>query len=181
VDVSLGGAAFRFATTHLEVSQPVQGAQMNELISSVGGTTLPLVMAGDFNANADNSLDPTFATYQAAIDAGFADAWRTARGADPGYTCCQAQNLLNATSSLDQRVDLVLSQGGVGVDDIHLIGDSESDRTPSGLWPRPRRCRRHPGNPDRERSRSGTIDLGDDAPRPRRLKRRWSFADERDA
>jgi PEP-CTERM motif len=29
----------------------------------------------------------------------------------------------------------VLSQGGVGVDDIHLIGDSESDRTPSGLWP----------------------------------------------
>ena len=135
VDVSLGGAAFRFATTHLEVSQPVQGAQMNELISSVGGTTLPLVMAGDFNANADNSLDPTFATYQAAIDAGFADAWRTAHGADPGYTCCQAQNLLNATSSLDQRIDLVLSQGGVGVDDIHLIGDSESDRTPSGLWP----------------------------------------------
>ena len=59
----------------------------------------------------------------------------TAHGADPGYTCCQAQNLLNTTSSLDQRIDLVLSRGGVGVDDIHLIGDSESDRTPSGLWP----------------------------------------------
>jgi endonuclease/exonuclease/phosphatase family metal-dependent hydrolase len=135
VDVSLGGAEFRFATTHLEVSQPVQEAQMNELISGVGGTALPLVMAGDFNANADDSSDPTFATYQAAVDAGFADAWRTAHGADPGYTCCQAQDLLNATSSLDQRIDLVLSRGGVGVDDINLIGDSEIDRTPSGLWP----------------------------------------------
>jgi endonuclease/exonuclease/phosphatase family metal-dependent hydrolase len=136
VDVSLGGATFRFATTHLATVQPVQLQQMNEVISSTSGATLPLIVVGDFNANADDPGDPTFATYQAAIDAGFVDAWSEAHGGDPGYTCCQAQNLLNATSSLNQRIDLVLLRGGVGVDDVDLIGDGDGDRTtPSGLWP----------------------------------------------
>ena len=131
VDVSVGGAEFRFVTTHLNTLQPTQLAQMDELILSQSGTTLPLVMAGDFNANADDSGDPTFATYEAALNAGFVDAWN----GDPGFTCCQAQDLLNVTSSLDQRIDLMLLRGGIGVDDIHLIGASASDRTLSGLWP----------------------------------------------
>ncbi len=135
VDVSMGDEKFRFATTHLEVSQPVQEEQMQELISSVGGTTLPLIMAGDFNANADDSTDPTHATYEDAINAGFVDAWSAAHGNDAGYTCCQAQDLLNDPSSLNQRIDLVLLRGGIGVDGIQLIGDSTGDRTSSGLWP----------------------------------------------
>jgi endonuclease/exonuclease/phosphatase family metal-dependent hydrolase len=136
VDISVGGATFRFATTHLDTAPPIQLQQINELISATSGVTLPLVVVGDFNANADDPNDPTFPTYQAAIDAGFVDAWSAAHGADTGYTCCQAQNLLNATSSLDQRIDLTLLRGDVGVDDVHLIGDSDLDRTtPSGLWP----------------------------------------------
>jgi endonuclease/exonuclease/phosphatase family metal-dependent hydrolase len=136
VDVSMGGATFRFATTHLDTSQSVQLQQMQELISNTSAATLPLIVVGDFNANADDPGDPTFATYQAAIDAGFVDAWSEAHGGDPGYTCCQAQNLLNATSSLNQRIDLALLRGGVSVDDVNLIGDSDGDRTtPSGLWP----------------------------------------------
>lgn len=136
VDVTVGGATFRFATTHLDTSQPTQLEQMNELISSTSGATVPLIVAGDFNANASDPGDPTFATYQAAIDAGFVDAWSAAHPGDPGFTCCQAQNLLNTTSSLDQRIDLALLRGGIGVDDVHLVGDSDSDRTtPSGLWP----------------------------------------------
>jgi endonuclease/exonuclease/phosphatase family metal-dependent hydrolase len=136
VDVSMGGATLRFATTHLDTAQSIQSQQMKELISSLSGATLPLIVAGDFNANADDPKDPTFATYQAAIDAGFVDAWSEANGGDPGYTCCQAANLLNPTSSLNQRIDLALLRGGVGVDDVRLIGDSDGDRiTPSGLWP----------------------------------------------
>ena len=42
VDVSVGGAEFRFVTTHLNTFQPAQLAQMDELISSQSGTTLPL-------------------------------------------------------------------------------------------------------------------------------------------
>jgi endonuclease/exonuclease/phosphatase family metal-dependent hydrolase len=133
VDVSVDGAEFRFVTTHLNTFQPTQLAQMDELISSQSATTLPLVMAGDFNANADDVGDPTFATYEAALNAGFVDAWNRLHDGDPGFTCCQGQDLLNVTSSLDQRIDLMLLRGGIGVDDIHLIGASDSDRTLSSL------------------------------------------------
>jgi endonuclease/exonuclease/phosphatase family metal-dependent hydrolase len=137
VDVSLGGATFRFATTHLATVQPVQLQQMNEVISSTSGATLPLIVVGDFNANAADLTDPTFATYQAAIDAGFVDAWSAAHPGDPGFTCCQAENLLNTPSSLNQRIDLALFRGGISVDDVKLIGDNiDSDlTTPSNLWP----------------------------------------------
>jgi endonuclease/exonuclease/phosphatase family metal-dependent hydrolase len=135
VDLSIHGAAFQFVTTHLNTLQPAQGLQMQELIAAEGGAKLPLVVAGDFNANADDPSDPTYSTYQAAIDAGFADAWTAANGSDPGYTCCQNQNLMNFPSELNTRVDLVLLQGAIGVDGVQLIGDSPDDRTPSGLWP----------------------------------------------
>jgi endonuclease/exonuclease/phosphatase family metal-dependent hydrolase len=123
-------------TTHLNTVPSVQLAQMQELISAESGV-LPIVMAGDFNANADDPLDPTYATYLAALNAGFADAWTAAHGGggDPGYTCCQDQDLLNFPSALDQRVDLELLRGAIGVDGADLRGDNAADRTPSGLWP----------------------------------------------
>jgi endonuclease/exonuclease/phosphatase family metal-dependent hydrolase len=135
IDVSLGSVAFRFATTHLATSEPTQLAQMKELLLNFGATTLPVVMAGDFNARADAPQDPTFQTYQAAISAGFVDAWSKTHPFDPGSTCCQAPDLLNARSTLNQRIDLVLFRGAVSIVDIHLIGAKGGDRTPSGLWP----------------------------------------------
>ncbi len=121
-------------TTHLNTVPSVQLAQMQELISAESGV-LPIVMGGDFNANADDPLDPTYATYQAAINAGFADAWTAAHSGDPGYTCCQDQDLLNFPSALDQRVDLELLRGAIGVDGADLLADNAGDRTPFGLWP----------------------------------------------
>jgi endonuclease/exonuclease/phosphatase family metal-dependent hydrolase len=94
-----------------------------------------VIMAGDFNIVADSSLDPSFPGYQAIINAGFTDAWRSKRAPDPGFTAHQAENLLNPTSQLDRRIDLVLFRGGFGVADISLIGNQPSDRTASGLWP----------------------------------------------
>jgi exonuclease III len=92
-------------------------------------------MAGDFNIAADTSLDPSFAAYQAMINAGFTDAWRRKRAPDPGFTCCQAENLLNPTSLLNHRIDLILFRGAFSVTDIRLIGNQPADRTGSGLWP----------------------------------------------
>ncbi len=135
MDVSLGGSTFRFVTTHLETSQPAQLAQMQELLARVAGSSLPVVIAGDFNANADDPSDPTFTTYQAALDAGFTDDWVAVHGNDPGFTCCQDQDLENPVSLLDTRIDLFLSNGGVGADAGDLIGNTDADRTPSGLWP----------------------------------------------
>jgi endonuclease/exonuclease/phosphatase family metal-dependent hydrolase len=136
VDVNIRGQRFRFVTTHLESNvPPIRVAQARELLLTAANTTLPVVMVGDFNIAVDTSFDPSFPAYQAMINAGFTDAWRSKRALDPGFTCCQAENLLNPTSLLNRRIDLVLFRGAFGVSDISLIGNQPADRTGSGLWP----------------------------------------------
>jgi len=135
VDVRLQGRDFRLITTHLWAEQPFNLSQGKEAVqNAVNSTALPVVFVGDFNAVPNVSTDPTFATYQALIGAGLVDAWQQAHGLDPGLTCCQNPNLMNVTSNYDRRVDLVLLRGGIGVRDIHLVGNDPSDRT-QGLWP----------------------------------------------
>ena len=70
--------------------------------------------------------------YQALINGGLTDAWKLAT---PGFTCCQDFNLLNSDSNLSFRIDLVLYRGDFSVGDIVLVGDTQADKTPSGLWP----------------------------------------------
>ncbi len=136
IDVNVRGSKFRFVTTHLDsVSPAIRIAQAGELLRTAANTSLPVIMAGDFNIGAHTSLDPSFPAYQAMINAGFTDAWQSKRAPDPGFTCCQAENLLNPTSLLNERIDLVLFRGGFGVADISLIGNQQADRTTSGLWP----------------------------------------------
>jgi hypothetical protein len=140
VDVTVRGKTVRFLTTHLEpFYPPVQVAQANELLAGPGDTYLPLVFAGDFNSNAD-AFDTS--TYGNLIAAGFVDAWSQIDPLDPGYTCCEAANLLNADPSLDMRIDLVLMRDGVGMrqrsivaDAAEVVGGESTDKTPSGLWP----------------------------------------------
>jgi len=136
IDVKMRGHRFRFVTTHLDSIVPaIRVAQAKELLLTAANTSLPVVMAGDFNIATDTSLDPSFPAYQAIINAGFTDAWQSKRAPDPGFTAHQAENLLNPTSLLNHRIDLVLFRGGFGVADISLIGDQPADRTSSGLWP----------------------------------------------
>src|SRR5262249_21173789 len=112
IDVKMRGRSFRFVTTHLDSSVPaIRVAQANELLRTAANTSLPVIMVGDFNIAADTSLDPSFAGYQAMINAGFTDAWRSKRAPDPGFTAHQAENLLNPTSLLNHRIDLVLFRG----------------------------------------------------------------------
>ena len=136
IDVKTGGMKFRFVTTHLDsLSPPIRLAQTRELLLTAAKTSLPVVFAGDFNIAADTSLDPSFPAYQAMINAGFIDAWPSKRAPDPGFTCCQAENLLNPASLLNHRIDLILVRGPFDVADISLIGNQPADRTRSGLWP----------------------------------------------
>lgn len=135
VDVEKNGRKFRFAVTHLEQPDPAQTPQAHDMINGAGNTTLPVVFVGDFNVRADDSGDPTYAVYQQFIDTGFVDAWALKRPGDPGYTFGQDPDLLNPVSLLSERIDLVLFRGAFQVADIHLVGDDEDDRTPSGLWP----------------------------------------------
>jgi len=136
IDVKMRGHRFRFVTTHLDSVVPaIRVAQARELLLSAADTSLPVIIASDSNIDADSSLDPSFPGYQAIINAGFTDAWLSKRAPDPGFTAHQAENLLNPTSLLNHRIDLVLFRGGFGVADISLIGNQPADRTSSGLWP----------------------------------------------
>jgi len=81
IDVNLHGQSLRFVVSHLEnfVAQSpgtllIQEAQASELALGPAGTTLPVVIAVDANADALGG-DPTIATYQLVRGFGFGEAW----------------------------------------------------------------------------------------------------------
>jgi len=140
VDATRSGHSFRFATTHLDpISGEAQQLQANEFLAGPGSTALPIVWVGDFNSDAEGTLTTgvpsATATYGSIIASGYADAWAARHPSSPGFTCCQATNLLNPTSTLTERVDLVLTRGPFHVGKASLVGEEASDRLPSGLWP----------------------------------------------
>ena len=140
VDATLNGRSFRFATTHLDpISGDAQQAQAAEFLAGPGATTVPIVWVGDFNSDADatvlTGVPSATATYGSIIAAGFSDAWKAKHPADPGFTCCQATDLLNPTSTLTERDDLVLTRGPFHVGRASSVGDETTDRLASGLWP----------------------------------------------
>jgi endonuclease/exonuclease/phosphatase family metal-dependent hydrolase len=135
VDVKVRGKSFRFISTHLDftclaVTDAIQLAQAAELLNGPAATTLPVVLAGDFNSAADGSG----ATYIFLTSSGFTDA-AVAGGIAAVPTCCQDADLLNPVSLQDTRIDLVLFRGGFGVVDADVVGNDPTDRTSTGLWP----------------------------------------------
>jgi len=133
VDVTFDkGEKARIVSTHLEPLSPIiQGLQADELLNGPGKTHLPVVFIGDFNSNADGTGTQTYTKLK---NEGFIDAW-TIKGKGIGFTCCQADDLLNQDSSLTKRTDLVMFRGDFKVKNIGLVGNSQNDRTISGLWP----------------------------------------------
>ncbi len=133
VDAKVRGKTFRFVTTHLEDNADlVQVSQASELVEGPGNTDLPVVLVGDFNSNAAATGGGQTPTYGNLINAGLVDAWSLA-GAGNGFTCCQAEDLLNFPSALDMRIDLILFRGGFQPLSADVFGDEH--RTPAGLWP----------------------------------------------
>jgi endonuclease/exonuclease/phosphatase family metal-dependent hydrolase len=133
VDAIVRGRPLRFVSVHLIPNPSTILVHTNELLQlAANSTTLPLVFGGDFNTTADDPSNPSYVIYQTLINAGLTDAWNPER---PGPTCCQDPNLLNARSKLEHRIDLILLRGAFALEDINLIGNKPSDRTPSGLWP----------------------------------------------
>ena len=110
----------------------VQVAQANELLAGPAGTPLPLVFVGDYNSPADGTGS---ATYDNLIAAGFQDAWSEVHPGELGYTSTQNADLMNPTSLLSERIDLVLHRGGLSAISAELVGENPADRTTSGLWP----------------------------------------------
>lgn len=141
VDVTLHQQSFRFIVTHLENFIPqvpatalIQQAQAAELILGPANTLMPVIIAGDFNADAANPADPTFATYLEMIDAGFGDAWAETHPNDPGFTWGQTPGDRNPISTLTQRIDFIFFVGEVRALNSRIAGAEPHDRI-QGLWP----------------------------------------------
>jgi endonuclease/exonuclease/phosphatase family metal-dependent hydrolase len=138
VDVAWRGRQFRFVTTHFGVQAGLSVPQALELVQTGVNTTLPVVLVCDCNINPDNPADPIFQGYPGYLflkNAGFVDAFRTAHPTDPGFTFGQAENLLNVTSTMSHRIDLVQFRGPFTIEDVRVVGASPADRLRLGLWP----------------------------------------------
>jgi endonuclease/exonuclease/phosphatase family metal-dependent hydrolase len=132
VDVRVRGKSVRIVNTHLEEEffDLIQFLQADELLAGPFRTNLPVIVLGDFNASESST------TYKNILKAGFKDSWPLVHPGDPGFSCCQDEDLLNRTSQLKERIDLVLFRGGqINVYDIKLVGVNSSNRIPSGQWP----------------------------------------------
>ncbi len=131
VDMKVRGKSVHVVNTHLEDSVPlIQSAQADELLAGPLRSSRPVIAIGDFN------VSPNSATYGSLIKAGFHDAWTLANPSDPGFSCCQAEDLLNPASQLSERIDLILFHSSrISVNDMVLVGANPSDRLPSGQWP----------------------------------------------
>ncbi len=145
VDATVRGRTYRFVNTHLEVQREgenFQALQAEELIGELSGETLPIILVGDFNSSPE---DPDSQPYGLFTDAGYVDVWerRLFGRSKSVFTCCQASDLLNEDSMLDERVDLIFVRNDMGFLPFTIVGpvfafvvgDETEDKTPSGLWP----------------------------------------------
>ena len=168
VDVDINGRSYRFANTHLEVDgnpfangfQFAQAYELTQILNSMAGTFGDeiVVVVGDLNSGPDDGplvdcmLPPAFDTpglcptsYAVMAGNAYIDSWTVRNGApDLGYTCCQADLLMNDVSWLDRRIDhvwvrppLAGPQGPNFLRGVHaeVVGDRQDDRTIDGLWP----------------------------------------------
>jgi endonuclease/exonuclease/phosphatase family metal-dependent hydrolase len=137
IDATFNDRRFRLVETHIEsFKAETQLAQARELLAGPANTDLPIVMLGDFNSNADQGQDvpDCTPTYPELIAAGLEDVWAAVNPGDPGHTGVQAADLRNEASSLDRRIDLILTRGGFKPTSAELVGATTDSRTASGLW-----------------------------------------------
>ena len=138
IDAKLNRKPFRFVDTHLETeaAPAVQEAQAAEFLAGPGkGGTI--VATGDFNSASDGSTTTSYA--QLTAPGKFRDAWDEAQ-LGPGSSCCQESNtpplapgaLNNPVSTLETRIDLILSRGAARSDgdEAELVGDTPFQATP---------------------------------------------------
>ena len=132
VDLNVRGKSVRIVNAHLEEEylDLIQSFQGDELLADPLQTSLPVIALGDFNA------DEKSFNYKNFLKAGFKDVWALAHPGEPGFSCCQDEDLLNPMPELKERIDFILYRGsGINVNDVKLVGAHPSDRIPSGQWP----------------------------------------------
>jgi len=127
-DVKIRGARFKFVNTHLETPIPgenfeatayLQLLQAMELVGGLNETELPVILAGDFNSDAEAAGIGPDQTLSAAFISGmgYTDAWHAIYPDEHGFTWpLFLEDQLNpppfiAPSTPVERIDLIFSRG----------------------------------------------------------------------
>lgn len=135
IEARYRGERFRFANTHLEVAgfPQVQEAQAREFLAGPAASHDAVIAVGDFNSAADGRTTDSYAILTRC----FKDAW-SANPGDPGFTSGQNGTLSNATSQLDERIDLILTRSSwrtrLRTLEAHVVGDTPFQQT-APRWP----------------------------------------------
>ena len=115
-DIKAGSDTFRLFNTHLESTYPfdptglLQVTQANELIAALNATTLPVVLCGDFNSNAEAGPEQT-ASVGLILGAGFADVWRLFDGPGTGFTWpLYFEDIASGPAVPNERIDLIFTR-----------------------------------------------------------------------
>jgi endonuclease/exonuclease/phosphatase family metal-dependent hydrolase len=134
VDANIQEKRVRFFNTHLEspisVDDPTQEIQGQELIEILGESSVPVILAGDFNSDASGlgigPLDQT-STAGDIVTAGYADAWLTMNNPAEGLTWPLFGEDIYSKTPLQpfERIDLIFVGDYLEVLDISLAGDKE--------------------------------------------------------
>jgi len=127
-DVTRCGKTLRFVTAHLESFEEQLGlpfpvfrfAQAFELLQGPAATNMPVVVAGDFNADAENPMDPT---YQLLRSGGLADSWDGTSSIGPGFTWPLFLENPFVRTEPNQRLDLILTRGAIDATNATLVGE----------------------------------------------------------
>ena len=117
-DVNVSGRKFRYFNTHLESTYPgipqatdVQLAQAGELLAAMAAAPGAVILAGDFNSNAEFGPERT-GSAQKIVAAGYADAWCALHAGDPGYSWpLFTDDATVPAAVVNERIDLVFTKG----------------------------------------------------------------------
>ncbi|HSG97964.1 MAG TPA: hypothetical protein VLA11_08220, partial [Woeseiaceae bacterium] len=159
VDAHVNGADYRFVNTHLEVKQPsdaiesafLQPAEASELWAAllhpgVFDPSKRLIVTGDFNSSpvdvspigvvtAYQQLSTGSTIFGTPLPFAFTDTWYLRPGKPDGFTCCELEDLSNATSMHDERIDIVFTWPAPQKVKSNVLDAEPDDKTLSGLWP----------------------------------------------
>lgn len=137
IDVQVRGRTFRVINTHLEEALPsplpdIQAYQAAELLAGPANTSLPVVLAGDFNSDAYGN-DGASVYSMLVGPGGFKDAWSAARPRQLGLTWGHDAALADVSALFSIRIDYVLYRGsGLLAEDADTI--SSIIRSTPPLW-----------------------------------------------
>ena len=136
VDVFVRGQNFRYLNAHLEEETvpQLQLLQALELLNGPAKVKLPVVLAGDFNADALGRTGTQ--TYDAIIAAGFKDAWAVTHPGDPagGLTWGHDEFLADPVTPFIWRLDYVFYRGAGFVPTHADVLDMGLDQAQPPLW-----------------------------------------------